>query len=156
MNFFESSRFKAQGFTLIEIMIVVAIVGILAAIAIPSYFDSVRRSARADACAAMLTMMQQQERFFTQNNTYQAVSASAANATFKNWSGDSGFASAKWIIGSAACGAAGDAIENCVAITAAPQTSIWQDAEISTMTLNSRGVASCFPASAPQSKCWPR
>lgn len=150
------ARNAARGFTLIEIMIVVAIVGILAAIALPSYFDSVRRSARADARASMLTLMQQQERFFTQNNTYQIVSAGAASSIFKNWSGDGGFASAKWIIGSAACGAAGDAIENCVAITAAPQASLWQDAEISTMTLNSRGVASCTPTAAPQSKCWPR
>ena len=150
------ARNAARGFTLIEIMIVVAIVGILAAIAIPSYFDSVRRSARADARASMLTMMQQQERFFTQNNTYQIVSAGAASSIFKNWSGDGGFASAKWIIGSAACGAAGDAIENCVAITAAPQAPQWQDAEISTMTFNSRGVASCTPTTAPQSKCWPR
>lgn len=147
---------SSAGFTLVEVMIVVAIVGILAAIAIPSYVDSVRRGARADARAAMLTMMQQQERFFTQNNTYQVVLANAASATFKNWSGDGGFASAKWIVAAAGCGTAGDAIDNCVALTAAPQTSKWQDTEVSSMTLNSRGVATCTPASVPQSTCWPR
>lgn len=59
------------GFTLIEIMITVAIVGILAAIAIPSYRDSVARSHRAEAKAALLDDAQFLERYFTENNRYQ-------------------------------------------------------------------------------------
>ena len=112
-----------KGFTLIEVLIVVAIDAILAAVALPSYLESVRRAARADARASVMTMMQQQERFFSQNNTYQAVVNSAANTTFKNWTGDSGFATAKWVLSAAACD--GDAITDCIAITAVPQSSIW-------------------------------
>jgi len=59
-----------RGFTLIELMIVVAIIGILAAIAYPSYQDQVRKSGRADGKAALLGAVQLAERFFTQNNTY--------------------------------------------------------------------------------------
>ena len=64
-----------RGFTLIELMIVVAIVGILAAIAYPSYQDYVRRAARADAQADMLELAQWMERRFTTANSYAFVNA---------------------------------------------------------------------------------
>ncbi|KAA3627682.1 MAG: type IV pilin protein [Proteobacteria bacterium] len=63
------NRVKA-GFTLIELMIVVAIVGILAAIAFPAYQEQVRQSRRADAQAVLLEAAQFMERFFTQNSQY--------------------------------------------------------------------------------------
>ena len=143
-----------SGFTLIEVMIVVVIVAILAAVAIPSYVESVSRAARADARAAMMTMMQQQERFFSQSNTYQAVSNSSANATFKNWSGDGTHAAAKWILSAAAC--AGDGITDCIAITAVPHISVWTDATVSSMNFTSRGQATCTPSGLSVSTCWPR
>lgn len=142
------------GFTFLELMISVAIVGILAAIAIPSYLGNVQKGARSDARAAMMTMMQQQERFFTQNNTYQTVSNSSAAASFKNWSGDAGFAKSKWTIKAEACG--GDTISNCVAITAAPQTGVWSDSELTSISYTSKGQATCTPASVSAYVCWPR
>jgi type IV pilus assembly protein PilE len=59
-----------SGFTLIEIMIVVAIVAILAAIAYPSYQDSVRKSRRADAKAVMVEAAQFMERRYTATSCY--------------------------------------------------------------------------------------
>lgn len=59
-----------RGFTLIELMIAVAIVGILAAIAIPAYSDYVARAKRADATLALIGLSQAMERFNANNGTY--------------------------------------------------------------------------------------
>lgn len=64
-------RSGSGGFTLIELMIAVAIVGILAAIAYPSYQEQVRKGRRADAMAQLVTLAQAYERFYTSNNTYE-------------------------------------------------------------------------------------
>jgi type IV pilus assembly protein PilE len=61
---------KQKGFTLIELMIVVAIVGILAAVAYPSYREYIARARRADAKTVLLEDAQYLERFFTQGGTY--------------------------------------------------------------------------------------
>lgn len=67
-------RRTLNGFTLIELMIVVAIVGILASIAYPSYVAHVQRSHRVDAERALLENAQILERYYTQNNTYVGAS----------------------------------------------------------------------------------
>ncbi len=61
---------KSRGFTLVELMVTVAVVAIIAAVAIPSYRDYVRRANRVDATAALLRLASNQERFYLQNNTY--------------------------------------------------------------------------------------
>jgi len=71
----EMTRRAHLGFTLIEVMIVVAIVAILAAVAYPSYQDSVRRAARGDAQSDLMEIAQNAERFFTQQNQYAATRA---------------------------------------------------------------------------------
>ncbi|NVM89224.1 type IV pilus assembly protein PilE [Variovorax sp. SG517] len=66
---------RAYGFTLIEIMITVVIIGVLAAIAIPSYQDYVRRGYVVDATNGLATMQANMERYFQDNRTYKKVSA---------------------------------------------------------------------------------
>lgn len=61
---------KSKGFTLIELMIVVAVVAILAAIALPSYQEQVRKSRRAQARADLAEIVQGLERSFTVNRGY--------------------------------------------------------------------------------------
>jgi type IV pilus assembly protein PilE len=76
------------GFTLIELMIVVAIIGILAAIAYPSYQEYIRRAARADAQGAVTSLASVMERWFSDNNTYAAVGGVTALGAglHPNWS----------------------------------------------------------------------
>ena len=64
------ARKQASGFTLVELMIVVAIIGILAAIAYPSYQQYVLRANRAEAQAVLTETAQFMERYFTTNGTY--------------------------------------------------------------------------------------
>ena len=67
-----SSSARSAGFTLIEMMIVVAIVGILAAIALPAYNESVMRSRLIDAQTKLGDLRILMERYFMDNRTYVA------------------------------------------------------------------------------------
>jgi type IV pilus assembly protein PilE len=79
MSSFNISPRNPRGFTLIELMIVVAVIGILAAIAYPSYRDSVIRSNRNVAKGDLQGLAQAMERWRVQNNTFLGAAASAAD-----------------------------------------------------------------------------
>ncbi|MGQ5525011.1 type IV pilin protein [Chitinimonas sp. PSY-7] len=66
-----SRRQSSSGFTLIELMIVVAIIGVLAAIAIPQYSNYIARSRKVAAQADLMKYAQALERYYTTNQTYQ-------------------------------------------------------------------------------------
>ena len=70
-------RRNDAGFTLIELMITVAIVGILAAIALPSYRDYVTRSKLTEATANLADMRVKMEQFFLDNKTYVGAATAA-------------------------------------------------------------------------------
>lgn len=63
---------KTAGFTLIELMIVIAVLVIIAAIAIPSYNNQVQKTRRADAHSALMNAAQTLERCYTRFNVYNA------------------------------------------------------------------------------------
>lgn len=63
-------RAAHRGFTLLELMIVVAIIGVLAAVAIPAYQDYVRRSALPEGTSAMATLRIKLEQYYQDNRKY--------------------------------------------------------------------------------------
>ncbi len=64
---------RAAGFTLIELMIAVAVVGLLLAVALPSFMDSIRKGRRSEAFSALATLQQAQERHRGNNRSYATL-----------------------------------------------------------------------------------
>jgi type IV pilus assembly protein PilE len=75
---------QIAGFTLIEVMITVAIVGVLASIALPAYWDSVTRSKLIDGTTKLGDFRAQLEKWFLDNRTYQAVPTAGTNCGVAN------------------------------------------------------------------------
>lgn len=115
---------RQTGFTLIELMVVVAVIAILASIAYPSYTDSVRKSRRGQAKADMVELAQMLERRHTEANSYVGFAAPF------NQSPRSG--EARYTI------AIGNLAANTFTITATPQTGQDKD-KCGTMSLNQAG-----------------
>lgn len=121
-----------RGFTLIELMIIVAIIGILAAVAYPSYIQYVQRANRTDAQAIMMENAQFMERRFTTCGTYGTNATCAAAATLpKGQSPESG--SARYLV------TLSTATATAYTIQAAP-TGTYTDALCGTMSLNQAGT----------------
>lgn len=71
-------KIKNKGFTLIELMIVIAIIGILAAVAYPAYTNAVKKANRADAIDSLLSLAGRMEEYYINNDTYVGATINAA------------------------------------------------------------------------------
>lgn len=77
---------RTQGFTLTELVITVGIIGILAAIAIPSYQDSIRKGRRGDAKAELSRLAQAEEKWRVTNTTYDdGTNITLTNTNYYNF-----------------------------------------------------------------------
>jgi type IV pilus assembly protein PilE len=141
---------KNQGFTLIELVIVVAIVGILSAIAMPMYRDYVVRANRTEAKTALAAVALAQERYYSVNNQYSTTIASLGTVMSLNSSGvtENGFYS---ITITAANPAAS------YTLSATPQSKAGQNTDkCNTLTLSStgsKGVSTTYSGYSA-ANCW--
>lgn len=73
---------KMRGFTLIELMIVIAIVAIIAAVAVPAFSEQLRKSRRADAARGLSELQLRQERWRASHSTYVGTDSGADLTAF--------------------------------------------------------------------------
>ena len=132
-------KYASKGFTLIEVMIVVAIIGILAAIAYPSYDEYVKRGNRTEGQAFLSDVAARQERYFSQNNAYITDVANIAKlgVTANSPTG-------KYSIVLAGGGGG-------YTLTASNQ---FNDAKCATLTLNAQGVRGSTGSRSDNNDCW--
>ena len=147
---------KIAGFSLVELAVVLLIMAVLAAQAMPAYQQHVIRTRRSEAQSALLKLMMQQERFHTQNNRYIAFSASASEPEarhFQWWSGASPKTSAYELEGKACDD---ELIAQCIQIVATPGTELvdshFRDEDCRILKLTSTGLRL---ATGPATGCWP-
>ncbi|WP_374591408.1 type IV pilin protein [Aquabacterium sp.] len=139
----------SRGFTLIELMVTVAIVAILTAIAYPAYHQYVLKGRRAEGRAALTAVLQQQERYYTQFGKYYISTSDSDNGPFKAYSGDN-LGSSAYTLTSSLCADNLTAAE-CVQITATPTHH--DDPEAGNLSINSVGpTRTC--SGTNKSICW--
>ncbi|MEC5163028.1 type IV pilin protein [Janthinobacterium sp. CG_S6] len=149
--------FRAAGVSLLELLAVLVIVSVLAALTYPTFQHHVVKAKRAEAQAALMQLMQQQERYYSQNNSYLTFSSASTDPDeklFKWWSGQGAAVASGYEIRATAC--VDDTIAQCVKLDAVPGTdkvdARFADAACQTLTLTSTGDKS---ASGPSPRCWP-
>ena len=137
------------GFTLIELMIAVAVVAIIVAVAYPSYVEQVRKSRRADATTALMDLAGKLERYYAGNGSYDGTTVTALRGsdTSENGHYTLTIRQLDYSAGPLAAGAQNFGLQ------AAPNGDQAND-RCGTFRINSLGVRSLSGATETLARCW--
>jgi type IV pilus assembly protein PilE len=156
MKILEKSRMTKQitppksatrGFTLIELMVTVAIVAIVATIATTSYTSQIQKSRRTDARSALLDLAGREEKLFSTANAY---SATLSDLGYSSATVGSGY----YTVAIVSPDPAQAATIPTYAITATAVGSQVGDTQCQTLSVNQTGLQSSTPTTTPAATCW--
>ena len=143
---------KPYGFTLIELMIVIAVIGVLSAVAYPAYQAHVLRTHRAVAAACLQELALQMERRYTLTMVYNQPAALPAAACTAAAAGRYQFAFG--VAPGAAAGAAAGPTAASYLLEAIPQGAQTNDPDCGTLGLDHQGVRTRSGTAADVKSCW--
>jgi type IV pilus assembly protein PilE len=136
-------RQRKRGFTLIEVVVVLAIIAILAAIAVPSYQNSLDRGRRADGREMLQRIAAAQERFYTNRNTYTDDLTTAAGLNLGTADSEAGHYTIAIVV---------PAGGQSYTLTATPQ-GVQADDACANLTVNNVGARG-YSGSETNGSCW--
>lgn len=148
------SKTMHHGFSLIELLITIIILIILILILYPTYQNVILKTRRAEARSALHSVMLQQERFYTQHNTYSVFTSDTKNSPFKWWSGDT-VETSYYEISAAPCPS--KQLTQCVLLTATSGTrnvKLVEDPVCGNLKLDSTNNKTYSNGTEPDSECW--
>jgi type IV pilus assembly protein PilE len=139
---------RTTGFSLIELMVTVAIISVLVAIAVPTYIDKVRKSRRTEAKTVLLDLAGREERFFNTNNQYSLLPSDlgygATAAAFPMTVGN-GYYTVSVVLN------AGPPLGYTLSASPVAGSDQAKDTHCTTFTLQSTGQQTSFPDTT---SCW--
>lgn len=143
------NRSRQRGFTLIELMIVVVIVGILMMVGLPAYQGSLEKGRRADGMAALMDAAGRQEKFMLDRSTYADDMQDLGYATDPYISTEGHYS-----IAATDCDGGTSKLATCYRLTATPATDSVQqkDTRCTSFILNSNGTKTA--TGSTHTECW--
>ena len=142
-------RASSAGFSLIEVMIVLVIIGILMLVAVPGYQESMKKSRRADGMRDLIELTARQERFYAQYSRYTDDIDSEDGLNLERTTSSEGHYDLRVV---ACADKAADDFSACYVLQAVPKGIQEKDSDCGTLSVDSKGQRSA--SGTLGSACW--
>ena len=144
---------RQDGFSLTEVMMTLVIIGILMAVAVPMYQDSMRKSRRADAMRELMELGSRQERFYAQNSRYTNVISEGTGLDLGRTETRDGHYDLR-VVQCVDNDGNSIALDQCYVLQATPKGEQANDEECAIIRVDSLGQRESVDAKGYDSDCW--